>query len=489
MKIMGSKERDMASIWKEDLPCYPFGEEGLLPFKVGVAIIGAGMTGILTALLLKRAGIECAIFEKGGAPGCGQSGNTTGKITAQTGVRYSSLEKEKGEAASATWARACRDAISLYEQLVREYDIDCHFRRTRSVLYTLDRPDILETEAQAARRAGISMHLEKKTSLPFHVKLALAFDNQAQFHPMKFLYAIAKEVRIWFGVTITKVKGHTLYTDEGDEIEAEKVVWATHYPVENFPGMYFTRLYQAYSYGISLHGVPPLGANYYGIDKEGISYLSHGRELLMVGAGHRTGMPHKNPWNLLEEEAHTYFPYAHVTHKWSAQDAMSPDGLPLAGKNSLFSPHRYVATGYSKWGMVGSMISAQIIAGDILGIPYFAAELCSPSRFGSKQMLAVAQEGRYILRGWKNRLFHTPMDTAKPLKLGEGKLLIVGGEKKGVYRDLEGRYHMISPYCSHMGCELAWNPDTLTWDCPCHGSRFSYDGVAIDTPAIYSTEV
>ena len=479
----------MASIWKEDLPPYPYGEEGLPPKKVGVAIVGAGMTGVLTALLLKRAGIDCAVFEKGDAPGCGQSGNTTGKITAQTGIRYSILEKEKGERASSLWAKACQDAISLYESLVQEYDIDCNFQRTMSVLYTLENPHILEAEAQAARRAGISMHLAKKTSLPHGVKLALAFDGQAQFHPLKFLFGIAKQVRIWFGITIQKVKGNVLYTDEGDEIESERVVWATHYPIQNFPGMHFTRLYQSRSYGISLQGVPPLAANYFGIDKEGVSYLSHGDNLLMVGGDHRTGVTHKNPWALLEGEAQTYFPHARITHRWSAQDCMSFDGLPIVGRHSLFSPHRYVATGYSKWGMVGSMIAAQIIAGELTGSPSFAAELCSPSRFGTKQFLAVVEEGHYALRGWGKRLFHTPKGSVKNLQPGQGQILMIGGAKKGVYRDTEGVYHMITPYCSHLGCELAWNPDTVTWDCPCHGSRFTPDGDAIDTPAIYSTEV
>ena len=473
----------MESIWKQDLPQYPFGEDTLLPKQVGVAIVGAGMTGILTALMLKRAGIDCAVFERGAAPGWGQSGNTTGKITAQTGVRYTYLEKEKGEEAAEIWARACTDAIFLYEKLAREYDIACDFGYTKSVLYTMERPDILEAEAQAARRAGISIHLTKETTLPFRVKLALAFEKQAQFHPLKFLYGIAKQVRIWFGVNIQKVRGNTLYTQEGDTIEAHKIVWATHFPIENFPGMYFTRIHQSRSYGISLYGVPPLGANYYGIDRDGISFSSYKRTLLMVGGSHRTGAEHKNPWRTLTDEATSYFSYAPITHKWSAQDCMSPDGLPLAGRFSLFTPNRYVATGYSKWGMVGSMIAAQIIVGDMLERPHFAAQLCDPARFGIRQLQAVAKEAKHTVVGLGKRLLHRPDRTVASLSPGEAAIVMQGTEKRGVYRDRWGRLHSLKPYCSHLGCELNWNPDTHTWDCPCHGSRFTPDGVPLDAPA------
>jgi glycine/D-amino acid oxidase-like deaminating enzyme/nitrite reductase/ring-hydroxylating ferredoxin subunit len=445
-------------------------------------VVGAGLSGILTALLLGERGVDCAVFEAGELGG-GQSGNTTAKITCQQGLKYAELEKKQGADAAQSWAQSCKAAIDAYEALTKKYALACDFVRLPAMLYTRCSDELLEEEAIAARRAGIPAELKRRTTLPFDISLALSFPGQAQFHPLRFLYGIAKQVKVWCGTRVTSVMGHRLYTDEGDEIEAQKLVWACHYPPENFPGMYFTRLTQSRSYALALHGIPPLGGMYYGIDEHALSLRSVGDTLILVGCSHRTGETPADPYASLRAAAHRYYPDASEVAAWSAQDCMSPDGLPLAGVFSPLTPDRYLATGYSKWGMTGAMLAAQIITADICGESHPAAHLCAPNRFGLAQLRATVAGSGYALRGLGKSLLHLPAEAAEELMPGQASIAFKDGKKCGVYRDPAGVLHTVSPYCTHLGCELCWNPADLTWDCPCHGSRFSPDGEPIDSPA------
>ncbi len=472
----------MESIWKSGVPPFPYTQNTPLPRRAEVAVVGGGMSGILTALFLKERGIDCIVLEAGEVGG-GQSGNTTAKITCQHGLRYAALEKKKGASAARVWAECCLGAIDAYEALAEKYRIACDFERLPAMLYTRRQEEKLEEEAAAARRCGIRAELRRRTELPFDILLALSYPAQAQFHPLRFLWGIAKQVKVWAGCRVCEVKGHTLTTEDGEEVEAQKIVWASHYPPENFPGLYFSRLHQSRSYAIALSGAQTLGAMYYGIDEGALSLRSYRDSLILVGGAHRTGIDHAPPFAALRDAAKKYYPGARVTAEWSAQDVMSGDGLPLAGTFSSLTPDRYLATGYSKWGMTGAMLAAQIIASDICGERHPAAPICSPARFGLSELRATAQESAHAVRGLGRRLLHIPAETAEELSPGMAGVVFYKGEKRGAYRDEAGNLHTLRPYCTHLGCELNWNPDTLTWDCPCHGSRFSPDGVPLDTPA------
>lgn len=473
----------MESVWKKEVPPFAHGQEGALPRRTEVAIVGGGLVGVLTALYLKENGIDSVVLEAGEAPGVGQSGRTTGKITCQHGLKYAALIRDKGESAARTWASACQGAIHAYEGIVGRLGLSCDLELLPALLYTQKNDGALEREASAARRCGIAAELRRRTDLPFDVSLALSYPRQAQLQPYKFLLGVASRVRVFCGVRVTAIKGRHLLTEEGDEIEAQRVVLACHYPIGLLPSTAFTRLWQSTSYVLALGGVKPLAGMYYGIDRDGLSLRSHGSTLLLTGMSHRTGEEHPPAFEALEGRAREYFPEGHVVTRWAAQDCMSEDGLPLVGPASPLTPHHYIATGFSKWGMTGAMLAAQMIAGDIVGAPHFAAPLCSPARFTLSRLRATARQVGETARGWGRRLFEVPAELSHELAPGEGEIALSGGIKVAHSRDEQGEEHILRPYCTHMGCQLNYNPDTLSWDCPCHGSRFSEEGKVLDAPA------
>ena len=474
------------SYWHDSAPDYPGGREGWLPKKVEVAVIGGGLAGLLTAYLLGEAGIDTVVLERR-ALGEGQTGNTTGKITCQTGLIYRKLENTRGASDARLYAEAQTDAITSFRNIIESERIACDLERLPAILYTRENPALLEEEAVSARRAGIRAELKRRTALPFDIAAALAYPGQAQFHPIKFLMGIATRVKLYQGLGVVGVHGRTILTDDGQEMEAEKIVFACHYPFKNLPGMFFTRLHQSISYGIAVSGIPPLDGMYYGIDPDGISMRSHGNVLLMIGGGHRTGEWGKNPdtgLRVLEEAAERYYPRPHIISRWAGQDCMPPDGLPLIGEYSPLRPNWFVATGFCKWGMTGSMIAAKVIRDKILGKRNPVEKIVRPSRFGGDTLRAMGKETGYAVSGLSKRIFLPPAEVADELAPGTAGVVFRGREKTAAYRDPAGKLHTTSPYCTHMGCELAWNPDTKTWDCPCHGSRFSPDGKVLDAPAV-----
>lgn len=478
----------MASYWHLSAPEFPGGREGFLPKKTEVAIIGGGLTGILTAYYLGRSGIRAVVLEKR-RPGDGQTGYTTGKLTCQRGLLYHKLEEERGAETVRIYAEAQLSALEEYRRLTEALDLACDFETLPAVLYTQSRQDDLEAEAVSARRAGIRAELKRRTDLPFDVALALAYPGQAQFHPLKFLYALSREVELYAGITVTDVRGHTLVCDDGQEMEAERIVFACQYPFKNLPGMYFTKLYQSISYGIALGGIPPLSAMYYGIDPGGLSLRSHGDVLLLVGGAHRTGEWGKGKdggggLKILRAAANRYFPRVDVAAEWTGQDCMSPDGLPLIGEYSLLKPDWYVATGFHKWGLLAAMVAARLLVDRIAGWENPVAPLLRPTRFGQRTLRAVGEETGMAIRGLTKHYFHAPAETADEIAPGEACVVFHRREKAAVHREQGGELRAVAPYCTHMGCELTWNPDAGTWDCPCHGSRFSENGEVLFSPAV-----
>lgn len=411
-----------------------------------VIVIGAGMAGLLIAFYLQERGKSVLVLEAKSVAS-GQTGRTTAKITSQHGLKYSNLIQKVGERKAKMYAQANQDAIKEYDKLIHEKEIECHFKRVPAYLYTKQNPDALKKEVEAATLLGINSFFITETELPFEVTGAACFCNQAQFSPLEFVQAIAKELEIREHTKVTAIRGRGVITEQGTFV-AKQIVVATHYPIRNVPGFYFLRQHQERSYVLALEGCGEINGMYYGVDADGLSFRQEGEYLLFGGSGHRTGENTcGGAYDFLEQKAKEFYPNCKEVARWSAQDCMPHDGIPFIGRYSIFTPYLYVATGFQKWGMTSSMIAAMLLSDMLCGRKNPYEELFTPQRINVRASI--------------------------------GNLLVdVGMSVRSLSKGLFGR-----PRCAHMGCKLTWNLDERSWDCPCHGSRYEEDGKLLDNPS------
>lgn len=472
----------MRSVWEEQVE---IGERESLEgnLEVDVAVIGAGMAGILTAYALKCQGKNVVVLEADRI-GSGQTGKTTAKITASHGLIYHKLIRCYGVEKAAVYARANKVAIDAFEWIIKEKKIACGFQRVPAYLYSMADEKKLKKEAKAAEVLGLSARFTKETELPFQVKGAVRFEEQAQFQPLLFIKEIAKDLKIYEKTKVISVRGHGIETEKGN-VTAEHIVFATHYPITNIPGFYFLRQHQERSYVLAVAGMKKPVGIYYGIDKKGLSFRSTEKALLLGGSGHRTGENKKGgAYEELKKAANRYYPECWEIARWSAQDCIPHDGIPFIGKYSVFRPYWYVATGFQKWGMTSSMLSAIILCDQICGRENPYEKLFKPQRLHFFASLGpLFKDVAKSIQGLAKGFFHLPFKTLDSLQEGHGGIIRIGFQRFACYKDEQGTVHKISARCPHMGCELEWNPDQLSWDCPCHGSRYDVDGRLLDCPA------
>ncbi|MBQ8200234.1 MAG: FAD-dependent oxidoreductase [Clostridia bacterium] len=470
-----------ASIWQQTkLPEHPSLTGNL---HTEAAVIGGGMAGLLTAWALQQRGIRAIVLEASRIAS-GQTGRTTAKLTSQHGLIYARLTDQLGRSGAAQYARANEEALSAFARLIRDKHIDCGFTPCDACLYSTNGTDELLRETDAARSLGLDAAFVLDTELPFPVSGAVRFRNQARFHPLKFLRAITGSLTIYEHTRVLSVDGLRIHTDHGD-VTAEHVIFACHYPFVNVPGLYFMRMHQERSCVLALQNPWKPHHIYLGADADGLSLREAEGLLLLGGSGYRTGENESGGrYNLLRRQASALLPGCREVACWSAQDCITLDGVPYIGQYSPRAPGWYVATGFAKWGMTSSMASAILLSGMICGQPPEWAAVFSPQRFKlSASARSLADETGHALRGLSREVFSLPRETMDALPPGHGGIVELDGHKLGVYREPEGCCHIVDPRCPHLGCQLTWNPDERTWDCPCHGSRFRYDGSVLDGPA------
>lgn len=472
----------MVSLWEET---YSIAKREELSGNLltEVAVIGAGMAGILTAYYLTKRGFKTIVVEANRI-GSGQTKGTTAKITSQHEDIYHKLIEQFGVEKAKQYASANEHAIEEYRNLINELQIDCDFEEKSSYLYTLEEASLLQEETIAARRVGIEAEFTTDTELPFKVSGAVKFANQAQFHPLKFLSAIADTLTIYENTKVLEVDDTLLRTNRG-EISAKYIIFACHYPFINAPGFYFLRMNQDRSYFLACKNAVTINGMYRSLEQTGYSLRRYKDFLLFGGGSHRTGEnSHGGQYSALRSAVTQFYPESKEIAHWSAQDCMTLDGVPYIGPFSSGKPNWYVATGFGKWGMTSSMVSAQLISNQIAGEEVWYAPVFSPERFTPKSSAkAFLDEGMHAIKGLTRRIFKLPRATEEELPLGHGGIIDVDGEKYGVYKNENGEVFIINPKCPHLGCQLEWNPDELSFDCPCHGSRFTYTGQLIDNPA------
>ena len=426
----------MNSIWGETAEHVSFA-----PLKgnknTDVLIIGGGIAGILCARKLRDAGVDCVLVEADKICG-GITKDTTAKITLTHGLIYDKMLRRFGEEKARLYVEAQRGAIGEYTHLCK--NIDCDFERKDSYVYSLGNREKIKKEIAALNRLGVKAEFSDARELPFSVASAVCVKNQAQFHPLKFLYALAKDLPIYEHTKVIESKPGRAITNHG-EIKYQKLIVATHFPIFNKHGSYFLKLYQHRSYVLALDGAPHIDGMYVDECDMGLSFRNYENLLLLGGGGHRTGKK-GGCWQELEEFAKKHYPNAKAVAKWATQDCMTLDDIPYIGQYSRNTPNTFVATGFNKWGMTNAMVAAKILCDLVQGKENIYAAVFSPSRSMLRPQLAI------------NALESTI-----------------------------GLFTPTVPRCPHLGCALKYNPVEHTWDCPCHGSRFDEYGGLIDNPA------
>ncbi len=445
-----------------------------------IAVIGAGLAGVLIAHRLQQAGKQVVVLEAERIAG-GQTKNTTAKITAQHGFIYDYLLRKFGLRKATAYATANMRAIEWYKKMAE--NIDCDFIEQDAYIYSLFNTSKLKAEAKACREVGLPAEFVNDIELPFNVAGAVRMKGQAQFQPLRFIKALVDELTIYENTRVKEVKDNTLFCDYA-RVEAEKIVFACHYPFVNFPGLYFTRMHQERSYVLALTNVPKFSGMYIRDEKGGYSFRYYKDLLLLGGGGHRTGDNKSGgKYELLKNTANRLFPECKEVARWSAQDCITADGIPYIGRFSKGKPDWYVATGFGKWGMTTASLAAEIITDLICGKENAATEVFTPTRISLNSAIGIAKEGMHSAKGLIKENLIIPRNALENLEIGQGGIVEFKGEKLGVYRKSETEYYCVDTRCPHLGCRLEWNPDEKSWDCPCHGSRYDYTGKLIDNPA------
>ena len=426
----------MESIWTSEtvLPRFPSLRGDL---RTDVLVIGGGLAGLLCARRLTELGVENVLVEAADLCG-GMAKNTTAKITAQHGLIYDKLLRRFGAERARMYLEANQAALREYRRLCAK--VDCGFETRDAFVYARCDRAKLEREARALENLGVPAELAEEVPLPFPTVGALRFKGQAQFDPLRFAAAVAKGLRIYEHTPVLELAAGTAVTPEG-RIQAEKMIVCTHFPLLNKHGSYFLKMYQRRSYVLALENASDVGGMYVDEAEDGLSFRNAGDLLLLGGGGHRTGKK-GGGWQELKRFAARHYPAARERARWAAQDCMTLDGAPYIGPYSARTRGLYVATGFNKWGMTSSMAAAMILGDLVTGRENPWAPAFSPSRTMLRPQLAVNAAGAVL-------------NLATPTR----------------------------PRCPHMGCALKWNPRERTWDCPCHGSRFTEEGRLIDNPA------
>lgn len=474
---------------------YPSLEEDI---KVDVVIVGGDMVGITTGFLLKKEGLTVAILEADRIVK-GTTAYTTAKITSQHSLIYHKIKTQMGLEKAQQYAEANESAIHFIAKLIEEEEIDCDFSWRPAYVYTQKDNYVQKiiNEVKTASSLGIKASFFEDIPLPIKVKGAMRFDNQAQFHPRKYMLFLANKIpgngsNIFENSRVVDVEeGSTIkvIVDNGKKVIANSLIVASHYPFYDIRGLYFTRLYQERSYvvvakvkekfpeGMFINAEEPTRS---------LRSLPYGNEelVMFIGDHHKTGHGEdmNQHYDALIDFAKDTFTLEDILYRWSTQDCMTLDSIPYVGHHTTLSRNIFVATGFCKWGMTNSTASAMILRDLIIKGDSPWAPVYNPSRslnFSSagKLISINAEVAEKLVKG---KLSPLPQDIN--IEKGEGRAVNINGRRTGAYRDEDGALHLVDTTCTHLGCELAWNEAERSWDCPCHGSRFTYDGEIIEGP-------
>lgn len=473
-----------------------------------VLIIGGGITGIVTAYMLSNSGLNICLVDAD-RMAMGVTANTTAKITSQHGLLYDYLLNSFGFETAKGYLDSNQEAIKTISDIIKKENIDCDFVSQDSYVYTCDKSNVTKIvdEVSAVTSLGLNAEYVTKTPLPFPIEAAIKFPVQAQFHPRKYLLSLLpilekSGVNIFENSKVVDIKHikdkYEVYVNEY-KITAKYLVMASHYPIKNFPGMYFIKMYQdsSYAVGVELEN-DVFDGMYISCDEPVTSFRNtmqdNGKKLLIVGgSSHKTGATDvdiESSYKNIENYIKSIYPKAKIKYRWMTEDCVSLDKIPYIGEFSKFLPNMYVATGYKKWGMTTSHVAAKIISDKILGNENSYENIYTATRLepikNSKEFGNILKQSAYSLAINK---FSAPIISYEELENDSGGVVDYKGKKLGIYKDKKGKMFAVVPYCKHLGCELSWNNLEKTWDCPCHGSRYDYMGKIITEPTTEDLDI
>ena len=489
----------MNSYWEEERKNHDLFEEIKEDKKVSVCIIGGGLTGLQTAYNLSDK-LDVVILEKDRI--CGStSGKTTGKITSQHGVFYDYLINSQSKEFAKMYLEANEKAIQNIKDIVEKEEIECDLEEESSYVFTKQETklDMIKNEQKAVDKLQKEKSdYVKEIELPTEISGAIEFKNQAQFHPLKYAYGLVKAIikndgKIYENTKVTDIKRenekYVVYANK-NKVIADYVVLATRYPIMNVPGYYFLKMYQSTSYAMVFDAKKKLfDGMYISYETPNVSFrtIKDGeRELLLaVGYDYKTGTEElRDGYQRLEVIVRKMYPDAEVLYKWTAEDCISLDKIPYIGQYSSIMKNLYIATGFNKWGVTSSNVAANIITDKILQKENKYEEIFKSTRI---EPIKNRQEmGDMLKEANKSILlsrFKIPKEELDNIKIGEGKIIKIDNTKVGVYKSKTGEIYKVKPICTHLGCELYFNNIEKIWECPCHGSKFTYDGKSIEVPS------
>ncbi len=487
-------------IWNEDTKLPKFG-----PLNgnksVDVAIVGGGITGITTAYLLTKAGMTVALIDAGQLVN-GTTSHTTAKVTAQHDMIYDELISHIGKEKAKLYYEANMEGLEFIEAIIREKGIDCGFTREDAYLYatTDSSHQKLKKEFAAYQKLGIDGDLVSEIPFNIDVKSALVMRNQAQFHPLKYLIPLIQDIQasggsIYENTTAIDIQTNTsqpvVVTKQGWKITCNAVVTSSHFPFFDGRGFYFTRMHAEKSYVLAVKAEKEYpGGMYLCVDQptRSLRYTTINGEtyILVGGESHKTGQGINTikHYEALQEWAQSTLGIKQIPYRWSTQDLITIDNIPYIGRISSKHDNIYVATGYRKWGMTTSAVAAKLLTNLVMKQDNRFKDVFTPSRFladpSVKDFIVQNTDvaGHFITG--KLGMKYKKIDE---LSNDEGAVVKVKGERTGAYKDKNGYLHLVDTTCTHLGCECEWNSGDRTWDCPCHGSRFSYEGDVVEGPA------
>lgn len=465
-----------------------------------VVVVGAGIAGINCAYLLVQEGYKVAVIDSGRVSH-GVTGYTTAKITSQHNLIYKFLLENFGKEKAKKYVFANERSIEMYSEIIEKEKISCDFSRQDAYVYaskTKDKEEILK-EIESTKKLGVEADFIEDIKLPVKNYGAIRFRNQAQFHPVKYIQKLvecieAKEGYIFENTRVVDVKDNKpclVKTDKGN-VRAKHVFLATHFPFLDQKSKYYAKMRQKRSYILAIKSSEkfPKGMYIsYGDDFKSFRTQpeKNGEMILIGGEKHSPGDGRSSlrRQEKLIDYAKSNFKVKSFEYIWSTQDNITLDRIPYIGKLDKNSKSVYVATGFGGWGMTSGMVAAVLITDLIRGKKNSLSDLFDPHRTVSlklkKQLFSqgVNVASQFI----KGKIYGKSLDNLN-IKKGTGCIVNFKGKKLAVYRDTKGKLFANEAKCTHMGCTLSWNDAEKSWDCPCHASRFNYDGKRIHGPAI-----
>jgi glycine/D-amino acid oxidase-like deaminating enzyme/nitrite reductase/ring-hydroxylating ferredoxin subunit len=475
--------------------------------ETDVCVVGAGISGLTTAYLLARAGKKVVVIDDG-AIGGGETGRTTAHISNALDDRYYSLERMHGEKGARLAAESHTEAINQVENIVLREKIDCEFQRLDGYLFEPrgGDPKNIEREFHAARRAGLFVELVDKAQVPFETGRALKFPRQAQFHPLKYLKGLAELIIKLGGSIYTSTRAENIEggepgkvsTQDGKTIRAASVVVATNTPINDRVIIHSKQApYRSYvvAFAIPPESVPQIllwdnDMPYHYVRSQVIREGLRTEHLLIVGGeDHKTGQHDESsaPFGKLEKWTKERYPMVtDLKYKWSGQVMEPVDKLAYIGRNPRDEKNVYVITGDSGNGMTHGTIGGMLISDLILGRANPWETLYDPKRktHSIKSFKEYVRENADVAAQYADFLMRGEVSSVEEIRPGFGAILRRGTHLVAASRDEQGALHERSAICPHLGCVVKWNHVEKTWDCPCHGSRFTAQGKVVNGPSL-----